>query len=75
MGEAVKRDVAKKTFIGLRMWPDDLAAVDALAARYPTLTRSDVMRAALRAGLRAISDDPLLLLSGGCSTRGRRRRR
>ena len=71
----MKRSAPKKTFICLRMWPDDLVTIDALAARYPTLTRSDVMRVALRAGLRAISDDPLLLLGGGGSTRGRRRRR
>lgn len=48
--------------LGVRVTKADLARVDALAERYPLATRHGIARMALRLGLAAIEENPMLLL-------------
>jgi len=46
----------------IRLTSDDVARLDALAEKYPIVTRSALVRAAMRLGLDAIEANPVVLL-------------
>jgi hypothetical protein len=50
--------------IGLKVTPEDVEDLDAIRKRFQVaMTRQEVVRVAMRIGLRAIAADPSLLLS------------
>lgn len=55
--------------LGVRVSPDDLARIDALAERLPIGTRHAIARFALRIGLDAIERDPAILLGSAVRVR------
>jgi hypothetical protein len=61
--------------IFIRLTTADVERLDALAERYPILTRSGVARAAIRLGLDAIERSPMALLEQPTAKRGGDRRR
>lgn len=57
----------------LRIAPDDIRRLDALAERIPVVSRNGIARAAMRLGLAALDADPRRILEGGPpAKRGRR---
>ena len=50
--------------LGIRISKAELAELDGLAAAYPMMPKSAIVRAALVVGLAAIKRDPMLLLKG-----------
>jgi hypothetical protein len=77
MLETMPKDKDKESglteMLGVRVSPDDLARLDALAERLPVATRHSIARAALRYGLDAIERDPLILLGAAPSKKGGKR--
>jgi hypothetical protein len=68
--EKPKEKEGLSEMLGVRVSADDLARLDALAARLPIGTRHGIARFAFRIGLDAIERDPGILL--GAAVRGRK---
>lgn len=66
MTKTEKHDAA----LYLRLTPSDVGQLDALVARFPIVTKAALARAAMRIGLRAIENDPKVLLSESVPGRG-----
>jgi hypothetical protein len=64
MAKATKDKDGLSEMLGVRVSPDDLVRIDALAERFPIGTRHAIARFALRLGLDAIERDPAVLLGG-----------
>jgi len=59
----------------IRLTSEDIARLEALAEKYPIVTRSALARAAMRLGLNAIEADPAVLLEQPVPKRGGARKR
>jgi hypothetical protein len=73
--QAVMGEVKKSEALFVRLEPAELAALDALVERYPAVSRSQVARVAMRAGLEAIAKNPMLLLEQQSGRPARKRGR
>jgi len=61
--------------IAMRVSEEDIARIDALAARIPIATRNAIARAALRFGLELLEADPTRIIEEPPPKRGGRRNR
>jgi len=59
----------------IRLTSEDIARLEALAEKYPIITRSALARAAMRLGLDAIEENPAVLLEQPVPKRGGARKR
>jgi hypothetical protein len=58
--------------IAIRLSKDDIARLDALAARIPIASRNAIARGAMRIGLAVLESDPARILEAPPTKRGRR---